>query len=825
MRPQRVDLMDDEEDEDMDTDYNGINNTDSIAKGVFVFKRKSQTQPASSKSPTKKQRRKVKKTPEATSEKSDDSLAFFGLEKKGLDKFRPDRYQCYRRFQQTLGEIMGEQQRDIFGRVLNDVVKFVGTVVAQRSAIDAPTGLGAGSIPTCVLLTGVNLPDHNDMFCLLKKKLLAQVSPHVATIKSSASPNLKMLVLQTVKQLMKQDKGSGEVDSMDDENSDNDDDDESVEKRQRLQIGSMPKLQTWYTNQYLEPVSPRKSPKKKFGSNVGSERPPLVIVLEDFEAFSPQILQNFILNISMFGDLPFVLVFGVATTVESVHRSLPHSVTSLLAMQKLTAEPSIEILDKFIRAVVMSEEVPFKLGSKILQILFETFAFCDLSVKNILTAYQWCLLEHFSGRPTSVLCHADSARRQKIIENEFSDRDLDSFMTLPSFMKHVASNPEQFAVLLEDKKKFRQFLCEKIEILWQRTKTFNIFVGALHAMAVELPKDTLAQCFYSVYCSCMCEPVTQSHEYRKTFAFLQLSEKGDLIKRIKAFKDYLIDYSENNEDASKAVIEASKLLDDLENMNTGEASPQKPSKKSDVESPARSSPRKQPPPPSVAPAEDLKLKIKINRFQFQEKLLQEAKEKSKQEVVKNPFIELRQKVIQFWHKTFELHLGTGPTSCLPSKQVFNEIQYFDEVGLMREHLIGNPRDALQTALQDPKFYLENPELDLDNLSDISPTLPDVSIAYKLHLECQRFINLFDWFQCWLSIVTSKENPEAEESKKKKSNGRLSIVATANGDQTEEEEDAKLQARFSRAVSELQFLGYIRPSKRKTDHVERLALNN
>ena len=38
-------------------------------------------------------------------------------------------------------------------------------------------------------------------------------------------------------------------------------------------------------------------------------------------------------------------------------------------------------------------------------------------------------------------------------------------------------------------------------------------------------------------------------------------------------------------------------------------------------------------------------------------------------------------------------------------------------------------------------------------------------------------------------------------------------------------DARLQARFTRAVSELQFLGLIKPSKRKTDHVERLSLNS
>jgi hypothetical protein len=46
--------------------------------------------------------------------------------------------------------------------------------------------------------------------------------------------------------------------------------------------------------------------------------------------------------------------------------------------------------------------------------------------------------------------------------------------------------------------KFRQFLFQKISILWQRTETFNIFVGALHALAADLPKDTLGQCVSSI---------------------------------------------------------------------------------------------------------------------------------------------------------------------------------------------------------------------------------------------------------------------------------------------------------------------------------------
>ena len=96
-------------------------------------------------------------------------------------------------------------------------------------------------------------------------------------------------------------------------------------------------------------------------------------------------------------ELPFVLVFGVATTVDAVHASLPHAVTSQLTMQKIASQSSIEILDNFLKSVITSSETPLKLGSHILQILSETFAFCDLSVKNVLTAYQARTRAYFSN--------------------------------------------------------------------------------------------------------------------------------------------------------------------------------------------------------------------------------------------------------------------------------------------------------------------------------------------------------------------------------------------------------------------------------------------
>ena len=83
-------------------------------------------------------------------------------------------------------------------------------------------------------------------------------------------------------------------------------------------------------------------------------------------------------------------------------------------------------------------------------------------------------------------------------------------------------------------------------------------------------------------------------------------------------------------------------------------------------------------------------------------------------------------------------------------------------------------------------------------------MPDLCIAYKLYRENSRYINLFDWLNCWISIVTNGSEEYAPDSKNK-----LQV-------------DPKFQARFGRCVSELQYLGFIRPSKRKTDHVEKLT---
>lgn len=113
--------------------------------------------------------------------------------------------------------------------------------------------------------------------------------------------------------------------------------------------------------------------------------------------------------------------------------------------------------------------------------------------------------------------------------------------------------------------------------------------------------------------------------------------------------------------------------------------------------------------------------------------------------------------------------------------------------------MGTPRAALHTALTDPWEYLDHADLKIKDLGEIPPTFPDICIGYKLHLECQKLINLYDWLLCWNNLSSADKTEEDRETP-----------------------DQLQQAKFARVVQELQHLGFIRTSTRKTDHVARLT---
>lgn len=99
-----------------------------------------------------------------------------------------------------------------------------------------------------------------------------------------------------------------------------------------------------------------------------------------------------------------------------------------------------------------------------------------------------------------------------------------------------------------------------------------------------------------------------------------------------------------------------------------------------------------------------------------------------------------------------------------------ELFVFGRSDLLKVHLNGAPRGAIDTALTNPRLYLDVGSIfskiqielvhyylyfliqfqcnccKIDNTAQLVTSMPESSIAYKLLMESGQYVNLYDWLQ-------------------------------------------------------------------------------
>ncbi|KAF9088281.1 Origin recognition complex subunit 3 [Mortierella sp. AD031] len=168
----------------------------------------------------------------------------------------------------------------------------------------------------------------------------------------------------------------------------------------------------------------------------------------------------------------------------------------------------------------------------------------------------------------------------------------------------------------------------------------------------------------------------------------------------------------------------------------------------------------------------------------------------------------------------------------------NEVFYYSQITIQQKAFLPQPRASIQTALGQPEVYLNcdccrppsgsGPQ----SLADmVLPTQHDTCILYKLYVECGRMINMYDWFTAFGMILERGQQPDGSvESPTKKRTGKgghagPKAKAKGNSNAGSKLDQKEVQARFISGVAELQFMGFIKSTSRKTDHVMRLTWGN
>ncbi|XP_054840607.1 origin recognition complex subunit 3 isoform X2 [Eublepharis macularius] len=611
----------------------------------------------------------------------------------------------------------------------------------------------SSEIPAAALVLGVNVTDHDLTFKSLSEALCEDITPFVVSLRSKECPGIKHLLQKFMAQLM----GCHiEVDSYEEGECS-----KASPNRMRCSVAS---LTDWYRNITKKKYTDTPCKKETFSSRHW-EPPPVVVIFKDMESFTTKVLQDFIIIISQcIHEFPLVLIFGIATSPVIIHKLLPHSVSSLLCIELFQSLSCKDHLSTVIDKLLLTSQFPFKLSEKVLQVLINIFLYHDFSVHNFIKGFQLSLLEHFYSHPLSVLCCDLQESRKRV--NFLSHNQCENIRRLPSFRRFVESqaSKKQTVLLTDD-----ACLKEETQVLLQDLHTYheNYFpvLRCLHAFTSSLPNYPLGKQIRELHCACLERKVWETEDYESAIQLVRMLAKDELIAILQKCIEIITLSSARCLGNSTEKLE--EYLDHFKNLEATD----------DQEEP-------------VSSLKEIQKKTDLYRLQ---KTLLEMKESRRLKKL-TKFEMLRFEVVDFIDSLVRSYLVP------PETQTLHEVMYFSMASTLREHLNAAPRIAVHTALNNPYFYLKNEALE-SNTGCISNAAPDICIAYKLHLECGRLINLVDWLEAFSTVVTAAEDQNSTVK-----------------DQMEE----IIHARFIRAVSELEFLGFIKPTKQKTDHVARLT---
>ncbi|XP_041523386.1 origin recognition complex subunit 3 [Microtus oregoni] len=665
------------------------------------------------------------------------------------------RFETYHLLWQRMKSETEQLQEELNKNLFDNLIEFLQKSHSdfQKNSRNWGCQMKLREIPTAALILGVNVTDHDLIFRSLTETLQNNVTPYVVSLQAKDCPDVKHFLQKLTSQL---------IDCCVDEKSK---ETRSV-KTFRTTNYSMDSLCSWYTT--ATQTTGLKLTSKKRTTCSQWQCPPVVLILKNMESFSTKVLQDFIIISSQhLHEFPLILIFGIATSPVIIHRLLPHAVSSLLCIELFQSLSSKEHLTVMLDKLLFTAQFPFKISKKALQVLTNIFLYHDFSIRNFIKGLKLSLLEHFYLQPLSVLC-CDLPEAKKRVKF-FSVNQCENIRHLPSFRRYVEkqASEKQVALLTNETvlKEETQLLLENLHVYHMN---YFLVLRCLHNFTSCLPKYPLGRQIRELYCTCLDDNVWDSEEYTSALQLLRMLAKDELVSVLEKCCEVLSSSAEKQLGSTtqkvKDFLTQFQNLDDSKEEEDACGSQPKGLQKTDL-------------------------------YHLQKSLL-EMKELRRTTKKQTKFEMLRENVVNFIDNLVRVYLLP------PESQPLHEVVYFSAAHTLREHLNAAPRIALHTALNNPYYYLKNEALKSEE-GCIPNTAPDICIAYKLHLECSRLINLIDWSEAFATVVTAAEKMDANST-------------------SSEEMNEIIHARFIRAVSELELLGFIKPTKQKTDHVARLT---
>jgi len=313
-------------------------------------------------------------TPSTTSQEMelrDECGGFMPLfDGKEPQEFVRRRYVAYTKYvsylECTVQNVLGK----VYQKVISEIVNFIDNAYKIRH-------LQLNNIPTALVIAGISLADHKRIFSLIMNAL-RQKKVRVVTLNAMECTSLRDAMDTVITSVLPHSFKFSEG-----------------ELTFRLLVDCY----------------------QQMDSHDSEDKPKIVVFVEDFEYFNAAVIQDLIAICSEYTHiLKIVLIIGLATSTEAIHRLLPWSISMKLDSQKFFLLSPSQLLDVLIENLLIKGP-PMKLGPLPLQHFLIHFDALNTSIDFFVQSLKFAALEHYFNNPFSFLCVDDVMECEKLLSD------------------------------------------------------------------------------------------------------------------------------------------------------------------------------------------------------------------------------------------------------------------------------------------------------------------------------------------------------------------------------------------------------------------------
>ncbi|OAA63681.1 origin recognition complex subunit [Niveomyces insectorum RCEF 264] len=592
----------------------------------------------------------------------------------------------------------------------------------------------------------------------------------------------------------------------------------------------------------------------------------IVLVFEDSEAFDAALLADLLAFLHAWRDrIPFVLLFGVATSVDLFHARLPKQAAHRLAASPshscFDVAPSAAVLDRLVRRAVAAADVPLRLGPNLLRTMAERQDEQVAGISVFSDSLKYAYMCYFYANPLSVLVQGEDETIAVYLDNPDYDQAV---RQLPSFRRHVealvaAGEMDAAKTLLLSSASgalhLRTAVCRKLR---HRRRWTTRLVRALHLATTS--GIFSGHSFTELYISALADGTgfrkqdSRDHRPDKDTASIATTlldgirrmsatelvalarrlaaavRAGDTDLALAPADDTAGDDSDDEgvDDTWRALApQLSRVADDVEALQRKVEAQHLAGNRKMIRSGG---------PPVLrskysAQSKVLRTTVVAQKVQLSRDAAALTDDDQAFTVLVDAVVDLLASHLDVEPAASTAASTSTPTT--PKDLWLQEIWLYDartpyrEVfvprpGLVFERALSRPHDYLACACcgdDDSKTKKKQTSRNGKGSGSIRPTLPPTAILYQLYLEAGPLINVADLWAAFQTVVA-----ENDKDKHKKDDDSDEDNDDDEQDEDDEEKDTRQRlhlVQFYEALAELKALGFIKATRRKVDHVAKV----